>query len=551
METDLENIKRLLDRFKRPVPPGPEYQNRLAEEFELILSQRFTDYFLQICDIINLTTDIPHMTRGSAGSSLVCYLLGITDVDPIEWNIPVARFMNPLRDDLPDVDIDFEHHRQTEVMERIFKKWPGKTARLSNYVTYKEKSARREAAKRLGATGNLPRNFTYEKIGVDPKEAKRIERKLIGKKRCISKHCGGIVMFTRQLPKSLISADNQILLDKYEVEDLEHLKVDILANRGLSQLMEIDPNTPLADYPRTDKATSELLARGDVLGVTQGESPAMRRLFRAIRPTSMEDCVFATAMIRPVAMSGRQKAAMFQDWSREAVQDSVVFEDDAIDIISSIIGVDMYEADMYRRAFAKKNDEKILEFVERLGNNPRKSEAMAALQELSGFGLCRAHAVNLGRLIWALAYQKAHNPESFWRANLKHCQGSYRAWVYQCEAHRRGIESKSGWWHHGFVPGCGVRQNFLQRVDFAGVIANGRVFRGKGNKWVTFLTLGTNYGEYIDVTIQRPFSYRDGDVVSGSGLVKNTNNSDYIQCTDQKLFTLGEWFERASKNRNR
>jgi DNA polymerase-3 subunit alpha len=551
METDLENIQRLLDRFKRPVPPGPEYQNRLAEEFELILSQRFTDYFLQICDIINLTTDIPHMTRGSAGSSLVCYLLGITDVDPIEWNIPVARFMNPLRDDLPDVDIDFEHHRQTEVMERIFKKWPGKTARLSNYVTYKEKSARREAAKRLGATGNLPRNFTYEKIGVDPKEAKRIERKLIGKKRCISKHCGGIVMFTRQLPKSLISADNQILLDKYEVEDLEHLKVDILANRGLSQLMEIDPNTPLADYPRTDQATSELLARGDVLGVTQGESPAMRRLFRAIKPTSMEDCVFATAMIRPVAMSGRQKAAMFQDWSQEAVQDSVVFEDDAIDIISNIIGVDMYEADMYRRAFAKKNDEKILEFVERLGNNPRKAEAMAALQELSGFGLCRAHAVNLGRLIWALAYQKAHNPEAFWRANLKHCQGSYRAWVYQCEAHRRGIESKSGWWNHGFVPGCGVRQNFLQRVDFAGVIANGRVFRGKGNKWVTFLTLGTNYGEYIDVTIQRPFAYRDGDVVSGSGSIKHSNNSDYIQCTDQKLFTLGEWFERTSKNRNR
>ena len=107
-------------------------------------------------------------------------------------------------------------------------------------------------------------------------------------------------------------------------------------------------------------------------------------------------------------MSGRQKAAMFQDWSKETVQDSVVFEDDAIDIISDFIGVDMYEADMYRRAFAKKNDEKILEFVEKLGNHPKKKEAMAALQELSGFGLCRAHAVNLGRLIWALAYQKAH-----------------------------------------------------------------------------------------------------------------------------------------------
>ena len=435
-------------------------------------------------------------------------------------------------------------------MERIFRKWPGKTARLSNYVTYKEKSARREAAKRLGATGNLPRNFTYESVGVDANEAKRIERKLLGKKRAISKHCGGIVMFTRQLPKSLISQDNQILLDKHEVEDLEHLKVDILANRGLSQLMEIDPYTALADYPSTDERTSALLSRGDVLGVTQGESPAMRRLFRAIQPTSMEDCVFATAMIRPVAMSGRQKAAMFQDWSQETVQDSVVFEDDAIDIISNIIGVDMYEADMYRRAFAKKNDEKILEFVERLGNNPRKQEAMAALQELSGFGLCRAHAVNLGRLIWALAYQKAHNPEAFWRANLKHCQGSYKQWVYQCEAHRKGIETKPGWWQNGFIPGCGVRANYLERVNFAGVIANGRVFRGRNNRYVTFLTLGTNYGEYIDVTIQKPFAYRDGDIVAGSGMVKHSNNSDYIHVTDQKLYTIGEWQKRVNETRN-
>ena len=129
----------------------------------------------------------------------------------------------------------------------------------------------------------------------------------------------------------------------------------------------------------------------------------MRRLFRAIKPKSVHDCVFATALIRPVALSGRQKAAMFHDWSKEAVQDSVVFEDDAIEIIASLIDIDMYEADMYRRAFAKKNDEKIMEFVERLGNHPKKKEAMVALEQLGGFGLCRAHAVNLGRLIWALA----------------------------------------------------------------------------------------------------------------------------------------------------
>ena len=344
---DLENIQRLTERFKRQMPDGEVYQRRLAEEFELILKQRFTEYFFKICDIIDLTQDVKHMTRGSAGSSLVCYLLGITDVDPVKWNIPVARFLNPLRDDLPDVDIDFEHWRQKDIMERIFKKWPGKTARISNYVTYQPKSARREAAKRLGVKGNLPRNFKYEDYDIDPKEAKRIEQKLLGKKRCISKHCGGVIMFDRQLPKSLISEDNQILLDKYEVEDLEHLKVDILANRGLSQLLEIDPDKNLTDYPEQDEATAKLLSRGDVLGVTQGESPAMRRLFRAIQPKSVYDCVFATAMIRPVALTGRQKASMFNDWTKDGVQDSIVFEDDAIEIISDIIGIDMYEADMY------------------------------------------------------------------------------------------------------------------------------------------------------------------------------------------------------------
>lgn len=541
--TDLENIQRLTERFKRPLPIEEIYHKRLAEEIELILKLRFVDYFLKITDIIDLTQDITHMTRGSAGSSLVCYMLGITDVDPIKWNIPVARFLNPLRDDLPDVDIDFEHWRQLEVMKRIFKKWPGRTARISNYVKFQSKSAKREAAKRLGAKGRIPRNFKYEDYDIDIKEAKRIEQKLMGKKRCISKHCGGIIMFDRQLPKSLISADNQILLDKYEVEDLEHLKVDILANRGLSQLLEIDPSMNLTDYPQTDEATSELLSRGDVLGVTQGESPAMRRLFRAIKPKSVQDCVFATAMIRPVALSGRQKATMFHDWTKESLQDCIVFEDDAIEIISSTIGIDMYEADMYRRAFAKKNDEKILQFVERLGNHPKKDQAVQALMSLSGFGLCRAHAVNLGRLIWALAYQKAHNPVKFWKACIKHCEGSYRHWVYQIEAHRHGIETLSGWWHKGFVPKCQVKSQYLDYVEFAGVIANGRVFKSNKGKYITFITLGISPGSYIDVSIHKPFSYRDGDIVTGRGKVKHLNNSDYVDCTDAELYSFQQWSE--------
>ena len=553
-------LNRLLGAFIRQIPEAPEYRERLVEELEIILKLRFTDYFLTICDVLTLTADIPHMTRGSAGSSLVCYLLGITDVDPIRWQIPVARFLNPLRDDLPDVDIDFPHWQQDTVMQRVFAKWPGRSARISNYVLYKERSARREAARRLGASGKLPRNFKYEDYDIDKEEAMRLEKKLLGKKRSISKHCGGIVILQHKLPKSLINQDNQLMLDKREVEDLEHLKIDILANRGLSQLLEIDSDTPLEAYPEQDFETSQLLCRGDVLGVTQAESPAMRRLFQAIQPQSKSDCVFATALIRPVAMEGRRKAAFFNDWTSDRISDVVVCEDDAIVQIAKLIGCNHYDADMYRRAFAKKNEERVMEFMTRLGDHPRKDEIFRTLQSLSGFGLCRAHAVNLGRLIWALAYQKAHNVKGFWRGALKHCKGSYKRWVYKTEAKRAGLEpttisktdrwddpvyqyKKYGWWSNkSFLPGFYTKHLYLDRVEFCGLIANGRVYKAGNKKYVTFVTLGIDNGYYVDITVNRPFSYTDNDVVRGIGRVKHLNNSDYIEVTECESVSIDKFY---------
>jgi DNA polymerase III subunit alpha len=560
LPTDAEQqCTQLLSGFRRIIPQEERYQQRLAEEMEIILSLRFTEYFLRIREILDMTTDLPHMTRGSAGSSLVCWALGITDVDPIQWDIPLSRFLNPHRDDLPDVDIDFPHWAQTKVMQRIFNHWPGKSARISNYVMYREKSAKREAARRLGATGKLPRNFKFEQLDIDAAEAHRIEKKLLGKKRAISKHCGGILVFKHNLPKSLINAENQILLDKHEVEELEHLKIDILANRGLSQLTEISARH-LTDYPETDEATSALLSRGDVLGVTQGESPAMRRLFRAIQPKNRSDCVFATALIRPVATTGRQKASFFHDWTQERLDESIVYEDDAIRKITRLIGCDIYEADMYRRAFAKKNEEKVLEFMHRMGTHPDKNAIVNELYQLGNFGLCRAHAVNLGRLIWALAYEKAHNPKAFWAACLKHCEGSYRRWVYKNEAKRAGwnlmdlgyhnsilndpVEEfrRYGWWGaEEFLPGFHCSTQYLDRMEFRGLVANGRVFKGEKGKYVTFLTLGVGNGEYIDITVRKPISYHDFDGVEGMGRLRSSNGSQYIECETVKPFRISSW----------
>ena len=552
MADKFQELEQLIQKFTRILPDNEDYNQRLEEELEIIARLGFARHFLRVREILDLTQDIPHITRGSAGCSLICYLMGISDVDPIKEHIPLARFMNPKRDDLPDIDLDFPHWQQETVMNRIFKRWPGQSARVSNYVTYKEKSARREAAKRYGAQGKLKRNFKLEDVVPEYLEdAERLANKLLGKKRCISKHCGGILIFDRRVPRSLINAENQILLDKYEIEDLEHFKIDILANRGLSQLWEIEQRN-LLDYPEHDTKTSELLCRGDILGVTQGESPAMKRLFRAIKPKSRNDCVLATALIRPVATQGRRRASVFQDWSKDAFQDTIVFEDDAIELISEILGCDQYTADMWRRAFAKKNEEKMFEFMELVGNHPRKEDVFVALKELSHFGLCRAHAINLGRLIWALAYQKAHNPEAFWRATLKHCQGSYARWVYWQEAKLAGAVSsvirggeihdllnKGYWQSRDFIPVCREIRRPGQ-VEFCGLVANYRVFKSKPKEYITFVTLGTGNGRYLDVVLPFACSFSEKPIIWGMGKLGYKNNSEYVTVYKHKNFALKE-----------
>ena len=554
MEARYKELDVLVGKFVKQLPPGEEYAVRLEEELELIAKLGFAKHFLRVVEILNLTRDIPHITRGSAGSSLICWMLGISTVDPVRERIPLSRFMNPKRDDLPDIDLDFPHYQQETVMNRIFKHWPGQSARVSNYVTYKDKSAVREAAKRYGAKGKLKRNFKLEDV-IDKDfvpDAERLANKLLGKKRCISKHCGGILIFDRAVPKSLINGDNQILLDKYEIEDLEHFKIDILANRGLSQLWEIEQRD-LLDYPEEDEATAELLSRGDVLGVTQAESPAMKRLFRAIKPQNRNDCVLGTALIRPVATQGRRKASFFQDWSQDKFDDTIVFEDDAITLISEILGCDQYTADMWRRAFAKKNEEKMFEFMQLVGDHPKRDDVFAALKELSHFGLCRAHAINLGRLIWALAYQKAHNPAKFWQAALKHCQGSYARWVYWQEAKLAGaikpsllegyevqdLKQTGRWSSSRFIPVCAEVRKPGQ-VEFCGLVANYRVFKSAPKEYITFVTLGTGNGRYLDVVLPHAVSLHDHPIIWGTGKLGYKNNTEYVTVYKHKRMKLEE-----------
>jgi hypothetical protein len=278
----------------------------------------------------------------------------------------------------------------------------------------------------------------------------------------------------------------------------------------------------------------------------------MRRLFRAIQPRSRADCVLATALVRPVATQGRRRASFFQDWSKDGFQDTIVFEDDAIELIGEILGCDQYEADMWRRAFAKKNEEKMFEFMQKIGTHPRKDDVLLALRELSHFGLCRAHAINLGRLIWALAYQKAHNPVNFWKAALKHCQGSYARWVYWQEAKLAGavpalIEGNevedlavNGKWHSPkFIPVCQEIRH-PGEIEFCGLVANYRVFKSKPKEYITFVTLGTGNGRYLDVVVPHALSLHEHPILWGKGKLGYKNNTEYVTVNKVRKLKLSE-----------
>ena len=147
----------LIDRFKRPIPSQKEYHDRLAREFELIDKFKFSCIFEKIDDVIALADGVPHITRGSASCSLVSYLMGISEIDPIINNISLARFMNDHRPDNPDIDLDFPYDKRDGIIEKIFDKWPKKVARISNRIHYRRDGAIREAMRRLGYNAKIPR----------------------------------------------------------------------------------------------------------------------------------------------------------------------------------------------------------------------------------------------------------------------------------------------------------------------------------------------------------------------------------------------------------
>lgn len=560
----------------RPTPPVDRYQRRLDLELTYIDEiDGAAKWLIEVAKICRQIEDIPHIIRGSAGSSLTTYLLGISDIDPIRWDIDVERFLNPLRDDLPDVDLDFPYHLREEVYRRVEEMYPGRVARLSTHIRFRNKSALREAVKRLGYRKRLPRKYDLSEI-LPGEEGTALElaAELKDTVRGVAKHVGGIVIFDGDIPKKLRikNKDKQIRLDKHEVEEARHFKLDILSSRALAQFVEVT-DKPLSQYPEEHTGVAELFSGARSLGITQTESPAFRKLCRAIRPKTLNELIMCFALIRPAAAWVSHRAMFYDEWHKTREQgDYLVFEDDCNVAIATLAQVPLSQADAIRRWFAKADHKRMEAFSNAVRERQGAKDVLDDLRCYNGFSFCKSHAVSYGRLAWALGQLKVDKPMEFWHATLNHAMSMYRYWVHVQEAKMAGweiLEGKRPWKASGdtlysegayhplvadkpsselkrvgfwtppdFFPDCG--DTFHENhIHFRGLIATGRIYKHpRSEKAMTFITLGTGNGTYRDLVIEGAVDTKDFHVIEGHGEVEVSYGSPWVDVTAYKMESL-------------
>jgi DNA polymerase III alpha subunit len=502
-------------------------------------------------------------------------MLGISHIDPVKNNIKFARFLTNYRNNLPDIDLDFPHNLRDEVFLKIGLTWPGKVARISNHVYYHDKSALRQAIRNAGIHKFIGKYDITNELNKLSKETKKNIMKekdnLENTFRCYSLHCGGIVYYPNGVPDDLLlenksqhnGALKQIVMNKHDVAKEKNFKIDILSSRALSQCYETNNYKSIAfeDF-HYDELTFNMLSKGDNIGIILGESPLMRKAFLQIKPKNLFDLAVCLSIIRPAAKDSRQSAYHEENNDISKLDSTIIFDDDAIDLIGKYINIDDEEADKYRRAFAK-GDKKEIQYFKTLiqkYSKDKQKEIMSKLSNLSRYGFCKSHAFSYAQLIWKLAYMKAHNPIEFWKATLNNCQSSYKKWVHYYEAKLAGVDytksllkkddvsiyasnrrnkindysiqqqlQKYGYWimkNNDFFPGCYLHTKENGTFYFNGIIASLRMIKMNKNKRL-MLFIGVDKKKYIQVNVEN-IKYFDNKKIGIEGIGKMITDEDKI-----------------------
>lgn len=481
------------------LPLGKKVVDRIEYELDLIIKKGFADYFLVVDDIVQQSPRT--CGRGSGASSIVAFSLGITNVDPIRYNLMFERFLNPGRKDPPDIDVDFAWDERDAVLEYVFKKYGSShAAMVATHQTCGARMALREAARLFGMTEDeisgvtkkiphfidLPENpqlleeyftrwpATKGMILDQPwPEIFTLAAKLIGKPRGIGTHCGGVVITPKPVSHYVpvqISAKGFPIVqwEKDGTEELGLVKIDLLGNRSLAVIRdainnvkcEYDNLDELKWDPQSDPKTIDLLAKGKTMGVFYVESPAMRLLQRKTAHGDFEHMVIHSSIIRPAAnkyireyvrrLKGEPftpvHPALFDTLSE--TYGIMVYQEDVSKAAMALASFSVEDADMLRKIMSKRekhqrfNDFRKM-FYEGCRKNGISDDVIEAVWEMmlsfSGYSFCKPHSASYVQVSFQSAYLKAHYPAAFIAAVLSNYGGFYSTQAYISEAMRLGL----------------------------------------------------------------------------------------------------------------
>lgn len=497
-------LRELVDdgaRWRYPEGTPPSVQHQIEHELELIERLDFPHYFLTVHDLVCFARNrnILCQGRGSAANSAVCFVLGITSVDPAHSSLLFERFISEERGEPPDIDIDCEHERREEIIQYLYEKYGRDRAALAcTVVSYRSRSALREVGKALGfpeptvdrlAKGLLHSRSAeispalFAEAGLDPARPDvrlygALTLQLTGFPRHLSIHVGGFILSNTLLERivpienATMEARTVIQWDKDDLDTLKLLKVDVLAlgmltciHKAFDLLERHEGRTlTLATIPAEDSATYDMICKADTVGVFQIESRAQMSMLPRLKPRCYYDLVVEVAIVRPGPIQGKMVHPYLR---RRNGEEPVVYPHPALEeILGRTYGVPLFqeqvmrlavavagftpgEADELRRAMGSwRRTGRMHELAHKLltgmrANGLTEEFAQRILEQIKGFaeyGFPESHAASFALLVYASAYLKCHHPEVFACALINSLpMGFYHPRTLIADAQRHGV----------------------------------------------------------------------------------------------------------------
>lgn len=475
-QCDLGLKQRLADN---QVTDGTPYQERLDHELTVIDRMGFNDYFLIVWDVMAYTRRAKITTgpgRGSAAGSLVAYVLGITDVDPLQYHLLFERFLNEERAQMPDIDLDIPDNRREQVLDYVHQKYGHeRVGQIITFGTLATKQAIRDVGRVFGLrpyelnqwSQTIP-NLLHISLRESYKQSKPLQNlvadsalnqllfetasKLEGLPRHYSTHAAGVVLSARPLTETVPvqNGAETMLMTQYTkdyVEQVGLLKMDFLGLRNLSLLsaaltyVQQQTGQPLAisQINLNDPKTLSLFQQGDTNGVFQFESAGIKNVLRRLKPDSFELVAAVNALYRPGPMENidhfiqrrfGQEPVSYPDKSLKTIlaptYGIIVYQEQVMQVASQMGGFSLGQADLLRRAMSKKKratmDAMQKQFIDgATAKGYAETVAVATfdyIDRFANYGFNRSHAVAYSKMAFELAYLKTHYPAAFFTALL-------------------------------------------------------------------------------------------------------------------------------------